>query len=167
MTKPILAALFLAALVACSKAPETVQQNSASPANDRSQTAISRSTDNSSAASIKTGEKTKWTQSGDPIDTKKFDAAIAVAEIAFKKSPNDTAVKKALAESYYERAVALTDARQYAAALGDYRRAFKYNPENADAKKWIDLIISIYDGKNQEYPKEGEEPPPLPITKGN
>ncbi len=167
MIKPIFATLFLSVLIGCSKAPETVQQNSASPANDRSQTAIAHSTDNRSPSSIKSGEKTKWTQGGDPIDTKQFDAAIATAEVSFKKSPTDTAVKKRLADAYYARAMALTDpARQYASALGDFRRAVKYDPTNADAKEWIDKIIEIYDGMNKEYPKEGEEPQPLPFTKG-
>jgi hypothetical protein len=58
--------------------------------------------------------------------------------------------------------MALTDARQYASALGDFRRALKYDPSSEEAKTWIDQIIKIYDSMNKEYPKEGEEPPPLP-----
>jgi len=61
--------------------------------------------------------------------------------------------------------VALTDARQYASALGDYRRTLKYDPSNAEAKDWIERIVSIYDSINRESPKEGEEPPPLPMGK--
>ena len=78
---------------------------------------------------------------------------------------NDPAAKKALADTYLKRGVALTEARQYASALGDYRRTIKYDPENTEAKEWIDKIIMIYDGMNKSYPKEGEEPPPLPFTK--
>jgi tetratricopeptide (TPR) repeat protein len=114
----------------------------------------------------KPDEKSKWTQSGNPIDTKEFDDEIAAAEKNLKAKPKDETAKKALAESYFKRGVALTDARQYASALGDYRRALKLDPTHADAKKWIQQIIDIYDGLNKEYPKEGEEPPPIPFKKG-
>lgn len=72
---------------------------------------------------------------------------------------------KALGDAYYKRAVALTEARQYASALGDYRRALKNDPSNAEAKDWVDKIIMIYDSMNKTSPKEGEEPPPLPFKK--
>jgi len=83
-----------------------------------------------------------------------------------KAKPANPVLISALADAYYQRGVALTDARQYASALGDYRRAIKYDPNNADSKQRIDKIIMIYDSMNKEYPKEGEEPPPLPFTKG-
>ncbi len=146
---------------ACASAPQPIQQNStaANPpsSNERPQNTIAHSTENQQIPATQTGEKTKWTQGGEPIDTKEFDTAVKAAE----KSGN----KKTLSEAYYKRAVALTDARQYAAALGDYRRALKNDPANTEAKEWIDKIIMIYDGMNKEYPKEGEEPPALPFTK--
>lgn len=111
------------------------------------------------------GTKSKWTQSGDPIDTASFDANIATAEKAFNAKKSDEAAKKSLAEAYLKRAVALTDARQYASALGDYRRALKYDAANEEAKKWITQIVEIYDSINKQYPPEGEEPPPLPFEK--
>jgi tetratricopeptide (TPR) repeat protein len=104
----------------------------------------------------------KWTQSGDPIDTTKLNAAIAAAEKTLQAKPTDAAAKKAVAEAYFERGVALTEARQYASALGDYRRVLKQDPDHAEAKKWIDQIIGIYGMLKKEYPKAGEEPPPLP-----
>jgi tetratricopeptide (TPR) repeat protein len=107
----------------------------------------------------------KWSQSGDPIDTSKFDSAIAAAEKESKAKPSDDAAKKALAEAYFERGVALTDARQYASAIGDYRRALKLDPTHEESKKWIDQIVSIYAMLKKEAPKEGEEPPPLPFKK--
>ena len=61
--------------------------------------------------------------------------------------------------------MALTEARQYASALGDYRKAVKYNPENAQAQEWIKQIINIYDDMGRESPPEGQEPPPLRINK--
>ena len=75
-----------------------------------------------------TAGKSKWTQSGDPIDTTSFDLKIAAAEKELKESGNDAGAKKALAAAFYERATALTDARQYASALGDYRRTLKFDP---------------------------------------
>lgn len=109
--------------------------------------------------------KGKWTQSGDPIDTSKFDGVIAEAEKALKARPDDESARKTLSEAYFDRGFALTEARQYASALGDFRRALKYDPSNEEAKKWIDQIISIYQMLKREYPKEGEEPPPLPFKK--
>ena len=88
------------------------------------------------------------------------------AEKALSAKANDNTSKKALSSAFYKRAVALTEARQYASALGDYRRALKYDAANADAKEWVEKIIMIYDGLRKESPKEGEEPPPLPFTKG-
>jgi tetratricopeptide (TPR) repeat protein len=73
--------------------------------------------------------------------------------------------KKALSQAYLKRADALTQARQYAAALGDYRKALKADPSNADAKNWIDQITMVYQSMNREAPKEGEEPGPLPFKK--
>lgn len=120
---------------------------------------------NSAVAVPKSETKTKWTQSGNPIDTSEFDAEIAKTQKNLKAKPTDAAAKKALAEAFLKRGIALTDARQYASALGDYRRALKYDAENEEAEKWIRQIIEIYDSINRESPKEGEEPPPLPFEK--
>lgn len=138
----------------------TTSQNSARP-----ETVIAHSTENTSAPSANSNGKTKWTQSGEPIDTKAFDADIAAAEKALQAKPSDENAKRSLGEAYYKRAVALTEARQYASALGDYRRAVKYDPENAQASEWIQQIINIYNDMGREYPPEGQEPPPLQINK--
>ena len=107
----------------------------------------------------------RWSQGGDPIDTEKFDEKIAAAEKSLKAKPDDDAAKKEAAQAYFERGFALTEARQYASALGDYRRALKLDPGHEDSKKWIDQIVGIYSMMKKEYPKEGEEPPPLPFKK--
>jgi tetratricopeptide (TPR) repeat protein len=154
--------------VGCNNAAKPVAQdtNAAKPGNtERSQTAISHTTENQTPPA-NTGAPSKWKQSGDPIDTKVYDTAIATAEVAFKKKQDDAAAKKALAEAYYKRADALTAARQYASALGDYRRTLKYDPENKDAKDWIEKITMIYGSMNKEAPPEGQEPPPLTLEKG-
>ena len=106
----------------------------------------------------------KWSASGDPIDTSKFDENIAKAEKSMKAKPDD-ASKSLLAEAYFARGFALTEARQYASALGDYRRALKLQPNHEESQKWVDQILGIYQMLKKEAPKEGEEPPPLPFKK--
>jgi len=163
----VLGAFFLAA---CNTAPQPVANSNAAPVaqnpSEHDKTVIAHTTENRMAPMSNSdqtaGAKTKWTQSGDPIDTKEFDTAIATAEKQVKSKPNDTTAKKALAEAYFKRGVALTDARQYASALGDYRRTLKYDPDYEGAKTWIEQIISIYDSMGRESPPEGQEPPPLP-----
>ena len=168
--KLIIVTLFLFASFACDNAGRPVPQNTASASvtasNEKPQTAIAHSLENQTPKNeAPAGEKSKWTQSGDPIDTKEFDTTIASAEVALGKKPSDSEAKKALGAAYFKRAEALTKARQYASALGDYRRALKHDPSNSEAKDWIDKIIMIYGSINREYPKEGEEPPPLPYKK--
>lgn len=174
MQKIILTAALGAALgiAGCDNAPRPVQSNTNSAAaqteNERPRTMIAHSGENQSPPTGNTsapGAKTKWSQGGNPIDTTEFDVAITNAEKALKAKPADDAAKKTASEAYYKRAVALTDARQYASALGDYRRAVKLDPSNAEAKQWIDQITQIYDSMNKEAPKEGEEPPALPFKK--
>ena len=166
-----LAIIFIGAIFAasCNNAALPVQSNNTSRTNTAAsgtpQTVIAHSSENKQPNTAAPGEKAKWTQSGEPIDTKELDAAVTSAEKALAAKSSDDKLKKALAEAYYKRGVALTDARQYASAIGDYRRAFKNDPSKTEAKEWIDKIIMIYDGLNKSYPKEGEEPPPLPFTK--
>lgn len=159
------------ALTACAGNAPTVSQQPVANANalnkQDTQTVAAHTLENAppSSAAPKTDGKSKWTQSGNPIDTTGFDAEIEKAEKNLKAKPSDEAAKKALAEAYTKRGVALTDARQYASALGDYRKALKLDPDNAEAKKWIEQIVMIYESINRDYPKEGEEPPPLPFEK--
>lgn len=113
----------------------------------------------------KSAGKTKWTQSGSPIDTSSLDREIAKAEKDFSAKPKDAAARTALAAAFFKRGVALTQAAQYASALGDYRSVLKHDADNQEAKTWIGEIIKIYDSINREAPKAGEEPPPLPFEK--
>ncbi|HTH37046.1 MAG TPA: tetratricopeptide repeat protein, partial [Pyrinomonadaceae bacterium] len=80
-----------------------------------------------------------------------------------KNKPDDKATKKSLADAYFDRGFALTEARQYASATGDFRRALKLDPTHEEAKKWLDQIVGIYKMLKKEPPPEGEEPPPLPF----
>jgi tetratricopeptide (TPR) repeat protein len=100
---------------------------------------------------------------GDPIDTSKLDADIAQAETNMKEKSGDDGARVALAHAYLARASALTKARQYRSALGDYRRTLKYDPQNKDAVEMSGTIISILKNMGRDVPAEGEEPPPLPF----
>lgn len=130
-----------------------------SPSND------SGAPQNSAVQVPKSEAKSRWTQGGTPVDVSEFNEEIARAEKNLKAKSKDEQAKKFLAEAYLKRAVVLTDARQYASALGDYRRVLKYDAKNEDAQKWIKQISEIYDGLNKQAPGEGEEPPPLPFEK--
>ncbi len=162
--------IFCAFSLACGSAATQVQPNANSRVADTSatpQSVIAHASENEkpTTTSAVSGEKKKWTQSGDPIDTAEFDAAVAAGEKAVAAKATDAAAKKKLSDAYFKRGFALTEARQYASALGDYRKALKYDPSNAEAKTWIEKIILIYTGMSKDYPKEGEEPPALPFTK--
>lgn len=129
------------------------------------QNTIAHTTENQPPRNTNTGGKPS--SGGEAIDIAKFDGVIAEAEKASKAKPNDQALKGVLADAYFDRAFALTEppARQYAAALGDYRRALKLNPNHEEAQKWIDQIVTIFRSLGKEPPKEGEEPAPLPFKK--
>lgn len=162
-----IAVLSLSVLIvsACGGSPNQTATNTAAGGNSEMVSSHSPLASATPTPVPKSGTKTKWTQSGNPIDTSKFDADIAGAEKTLKTKPNDADAKKALAEALVARGIALTDARQYASALGDYRKALKLDPANEEAKKWIEQIVGIYESINRDYPQEGEEPPPLPFNK--
>ena len=163
--------LILAALAAaCNNAAPTGTQTANSNAADRpmrseqmQQNSVAHTTENQPPPNP--NAPGKFAQGGEAIDTAKFDGVIAEAEKALKSKPNDAAAKTAVADAYFDRGFALTEARQYAAALGDYRKALKLDPNHEESKKWIEQIVGIYQMLKKEAPKEGEEPPPLPFKK--
>lgn len=158
-------------LVGCSGNAQTVQNTANSTSepqrSEKLQSSTVHTTENQppQSANSNSNGSSKWTQSGNPIDTSKFDAAVTTAEKSFKAKPSDQSAKTELVDAYFYRGFALTEARQYASALGDYRRALKLDPDHAESKKWIAQIIGIYGMLKKDYPKEGEEPPPLPFKK--
>jgi tetratricopeptide (TPR) repeat protein len=107
----------------------------------------------------------RFAQGGNPIDVTDFNKAIAAAQRAMKPDPKNVEARKKVAQAYFERGFALTEARQYAAALKDYRSALKLDPDHEEAIKWQKQIIGIYEMMKKEYPKPGEEPSPLPFKK--
>src|SRR5437867_9360007 len=103
-------------LISCNNAPQPVANANAVPQRaEKVETVTAHTTENQTppVPSANAAPRTKWSQSGDPVDTKQFDDAIAAAQKRSKSKPNDRALKKTLAEAYFKRAVALTDARQY------------------------------------------------------
>lgn len=101
-----------------------------------------------------------------PIDVSAMTADIEKAEKSYGQKQKDAKARENLAEAYFVRAFALTDAAQYRAALGDFRKGLKFAPSNAEAKAMHDKIIDIFQNSlHREPPKEGEEPAPLPISK--
>lgn len=159
----------------CGNAATPISQsnsNAASPANDRPQSMIAHSADGAPSSGIAvssapaSGERSKWSAGGEAIDTTQYDNDIKKAESEVK-GKTSVADKQPLIDAYLKRALALTQSRQYAAALGDYRRVVKLDPDNPEAKQWTSTILNIYDGLKKEAPKEGEEPKPLPFVAGS
>lgn len=99
------------------------------------------------------------------IDVEQMTTDIENAEKAYKQNPKNEKAKQTLAAAYFARAFALTDAAQYRAALGDFRKGLKLNPNDREAQNMHDEIIRIFASINREPPKEGEEPKPLPFEK--
>lgn len=99
------------------------------------------------------------------VDVTAMTTTIEKAEKDFKAKPSDAKAKETLANAYFDRAFALTDAAQYSAALGDFRKGLKLNPDDAKAKEMHDQIVSIYQSMGRDVPKEGEEKAPMPISK--
>ena len=162
-----------AAMAACTNSAPVVQNtsntNSQPPPSERPSSVIAHTTENQPPAAANSGGPAagpgRWSGGGEPIDTARFDGAIAAAEKIVSSKPGDEAAKKDLAQAYYDRGVALTEARQYAAALGDYRRALKADPTHEESKNWIDQIETIYKSLKKAPPREGQEPKPLPVKK--
>ena len=160
----ILTALFL---VGCQSAarqtPVTTNTNTAAVQSGNSEIVSSHST-NTPIGSAPSANRTGSTESpmAKPIDVAEMTADIEKAEKEFKNNPQ---AKEDLAKAYFVRATALTGAAQYRAALGDYRKGLKLDPNDEEAKKMHDQIIGIFKEIGREPPKEGEEPPPLPFGK--
>lgn len=177
MKKIAILSLSVVGLVGCSNTPQNVavQNTNVSVAVNRSQpeTVAAHSTEkslppaSSSAPATTATRPTGSTESpmARPIDVSAQTAKIEKAEAEYKAKPSDAKAKGNLAAARFERAFLLTEAAQYRAALGDFRKGLKLNPNDAEAKTMHDKIIEIFQSIKREPPKEGEEPQPLPFTK--
>jgi tetratricopeptide (TPR) repeat protein len=99
-----------------------------------------------------------------PIDVSQMTAEIEKAKKEYEKNPKSEQAKEKLADAYFKRAFALTEAAQYRAALGDFRKGLKLKKDD-EAQKMHDKILEIFASLNRQPPKEGEEPEPLPFNK--
>lgn len=182
MKNIIFIALFSLFLVGCSSTPKvskTPVEKITNKQQKPSEPVTAHTTDKEKDAEVaKTAEvkdvpkskglegKKNWSQGGNAIDVTDLNKDIESAEKKSKADPNDEILKKNLSQAYTKRGLALTTARQYAAAVGDYRKALKANPNNEIAKTWVEQIENIYKTlPGKEMPKEGEEPKPLEFKK--
>jgi tetratricopeptide (TPR) repeat protein len=179
MKKTSILILLSLALAGCNNSTQT-QQNTTqvSQTNSVNQT-VQKSDDSLTVSSHSTQKNTTQSQTnssnsatsggGSPmqksVDVTQMTADIEKADKEYKAKPTDEKAKSELAEAYFRRAFALTDAAQYRAALGDFRKGLKLKPDAKEAKAMHDQIIDIFKSIGREPPKEGEEPAPLPITK--
>lgn len=95
------------------------------------------------------------------IDTAALDAKIERADAKAKAAGATQADKLAAAAAYVERGNVYRDAGQpmlYRFALGDYRRALRYQPDHEEAREKMDEIVSIYKSMNKPVPENGNEP---------
>ena len=95
------------------------------------------------------------------IDTAVLDAKIEKADAKAKAASATQADKNAAAAALLERGNVYRDAGQpvlYKFALGDYRRALRYQPDNAEAREKMTEIVSIYQSMGRPVPENGNEP---------
>jgi ribosomal protein S15P/S13E len=155
--------LFVFTFAGCnSSAPTQIQTDKTLSTNKEATTTVAaHTTENQPPANSNSG--------GSPmskaVDVTKLTEEIEKADKEFKAKPKDEKAKTTLATAYFERAFALTKAAQYSAALGDFRKGLKLNPNDKEAKEMMDQIVSIYESMGRPAPKEGEEKAPMPIEK--
>jgi hypothetical protein len=145
--------------------PPPASPNNSSQNNSVIVSSHSTDTNAPSNASKPVDESSATSPMSKPVDVSAMTAKIEKADKEYKARPDDEKVKKNLAAAYFERAFALTKAAQYRAALGDFRKGLKLNPDDKEAQSMHDQIIEIFTSMNREPPKEGEEPPPAPFKK--
>ncbi len=172
MKKIILLSLFAIISIGCSSsAPTQVQTNAntnvSAPKKD-TQTVSAHTTETQKppmSQSNSGGSSAPNSPMQKAVDVSAMTATIEKAEKDYKAKSTDAKAKEDLATAYFKRAFTLTDAAQYSAALGDFRKGLKLNPNDKEAKGMHDQIISIYQSIGRDVPKEGEEKAPMPIGK--
>jgi tetratricopeptide (TPR) repeat protein len=168
MKKIIIITLSTAIFAACGNStPPVANTNvSATPATSTNSLVVTgHKTESQSTTPANSSSTSGGSPMQKPADIAVQTAAIEKADTELKAKPNDEAAKKALAKAYFDRAFVLTDAAQYRAALGDFRKGLKLDPSDEKAKSMHDQIIEIFQSIGREPPKEGEEPAPLGADK--
>lgn len=174
MRKKIILIFLGAGLLGCSNQTQSVNQTantnisaqrSSNQLTGSSHRADKSATPNSANSAPANRSSSGGSPMGRPIDVSEMNAKIEEAEKNYKAKANDVKAKEELARAYFIRAFALTEAAQYRAALGDFRKGLKLKPDDEKAKQMHDQIIDIFKSIGREPPKEGEEPPPMPFNK--
>jgi hypothetical protein len=95
------------------------------------------------------------------VNTRELDLRIARAESRLA-APNATrADRAAAAAAYVERGniyFAAGTPSLYRFALGDFRRAAKYDPANSEAREKAARIVGVFDSMGRPVPTNGDEP---------
>lgn len=157
--------LVMLALAGCGTAPVATNRQGPTPANQSATSSNAPTTQSAHATPVAASPKSSTPATGnvEPVDTSKYDAEIKRLEEKAKKATGDQQTRVALGKAYANRGDALTGVRQYSAALGDYRRALRYDPNNEQARQMSGTIISIYKSMGREVPPEGQEQPPVTL----
>jgi predicted lipid-binding transport protein (Tim44 family) len=153
MRSPILIALATLALVAVASC------NTSQPASNASNASSAQSAQSSNSPQTVVVPPITSAHGGGNAN-----AATAVATSVEKPSmatPElDLKIAKAEAAAYVERADVFYSAQQpmlYKFALGDFRRALRYDPKNEEARAKLDQIVSIYQSMGKPVPTNGQE----------
>jgi TolA-binding protein len=166
MRKIIFTSLIALVSIGCnSSAQMQTQSNKATTSNKEATTTVAAHTTENQPPANSASSNSGGSPMSKAVDVSKLTENIEKAEKEFKAKPKDEKAKTALAAAYFERAFALTDAAQYSAALGDFRKGLKLNPNDKEAKEMHDQIVGIYESMGRPAPKEGEEKAPMPIEK--
>ncbi len=171
MRKDIFLVLIALISIGCGNSAPTQANNNTTTTTtqkkEETQTVVAHSSENQKMPMPQGNTKSDSSSAGSPmqkaVDVSAMTATIEKAEKDFKAKPADEKAKEILATAYFTRAFALTEAAQYNAALGDFRKGLKLNPTDTKAKEMFDQIVGIYESMGREIPKEGEEKAPMPI----
>ena len=96
------------------------------------------------------------------VSTRELDLRIAKAEARLAAADVTDADRAAAAAAYVRRGNIYYEAGKpalYKFALGDFRRALKYDPANSEAREKAGQITSIYESMGRPVPTNGDEPP--------
>ena len=94
------------------------------------------------------------------VNTAELDAKIEKAEAKAKVTGAGDADKRAAAAAFIERGNVYYEAGTpalYKFALGDFRRALKYDPANSEARAKMTQIVQIYESMGRPVPTNGLE----------
>ena len=163
MKQTIILGFIILGLMGCNSSQPVTNTNVSTNAKKADDATVSSHSAEKPTSANSTNSASSSSPMAKAVDVTAMTAKIDKADKDFKAKPKDEKAKQALATAYFERAFALTEAAQYRAALGDFRKGLKLNPDDKEAKAMHDQIISIFQSIGREPPKEGEEPPPIPV----